>query len=87
MLATIPNDANFQEQLKMECDHIRKECPHFLKYLEMSVEATAQACDYEMRPAWLMKHSGASADLRRILSVIADPLASVVPAQPGMDGR
>lgn len=75
MVCVSTKDRHEAEQLAMDLGKIAKECPHFVAYLGRSVEQTLDAIGGECRTEWLLKHSGAIEDLRKILSDIRDPRA------------
>ena len=72
----------------LACDliKIRRECPRFVEYLERSVEETTRAVSEEVRYEWLLRHSAALCDLRKILSDIRDPSVIAELATPSAAG-
>ena len=66
-------DEHDRQQLVFDMRRIRIECPSFIKYIESSLDETVAMIGSEERTEWLLKHSGAVMDLRKILSDIRNP--------------
>ena len=75
MLADFPKDPHADNQLRVDLDRIKRECPRFLEYLRSSVEQTTQAVEAS-DGTYHWKETGAMCAMRAILGVILDPPAS-----------